>query len=194
MRTEEEDVPSTVPSIHHSPIFANVDDTVTPPAVPVNGPSSTSRSRDMPFTQHEIQMEAGQSLFGPYNFDSLYFPYPPYLPYGPYPQRRDSQHANLPKKSIFSRLKGFFRSSHSPANPQPFTAIYLQPFTQPFDWHVAVVDFTTVAFKQMYLVLLLRLPSLYFSRVARIFVQAHVFARDKEDGARDSFTRANSRI
>ena len=117
---------------------------------------------------------AGQSLFGPYNFDPLYFPYPPYLPYGPYPQRRDSQHANLPKKSIFSRLKGFFRSSHSPANPQPFTAIYLQPFTQPFDWHVAVVDFTTVAFKQMYLVLLLRLPSLYFSLVAQIFVQAHM--------------------
>ena len=52
-----EDVPSTVPSIHHSPIIApNVDDTVTPPAVPVNGPSSTSRSQDMPFTQNEIQM------------------------------------------------------------------------------------------------------------------------------------------
>ena len=41
------------------------------------------------------------------------------------------------------------------------------------DWHEAVVDFFVVAFpKQIYLLLLLRLPSLYFSRVARIFEDA----------------------
>ena len=192
-RTEKEDVPSTVPLIHHFPIIPpNADDTVIPPAVPVNGPpSSPSRSQDLPFTQNKPQIGAGQNPFGPYNFDPLYLPYSPYVPYGPYLQHPQYQHANLPKKSIFSRLNGFFRSSQ-PANPQPFTAIYPQPFTaiypqpftQPFtaiyppmdsdiDWHVAVADFFLVAFpKQMYLLLLLRLPSLYFSRVARIFEEA----------------------
>ena len=97
------------------------------------------------------------------------------------------QYPNLPKKSIFSRLIQFFRwpnRTDSPANPQPFTAIYPQPFTQPFTaiyprmdpeikWHKAAVEFLLVELpKQMYLLFLLRLPSLYFSRVSRIFEEA----------------------
>ena len=40
-RKEEEEVSSSVPSVHPSPIIApNIDDTATPPAVPVNRPPS----------------------------------------------------------------------------------------------------------------------------------------------------------
>ena len=188
-RREEEDVPSPVPSIHHSPIIApntddiaihhssiivpNTDDIAIQPAVPSNRSSSRSRSPDIPIT-HGPHMGSYQSPYGSYFFDR------PYLPYPPYPQY---QYAELPKKSFLSRL---FQSSNSnlPAYPQPFTTIYPQPFTEPYtviypamdpgiDWHEAVVDFFVVAFpKQIYLLLLLRLPSLYFSRVARIFEDA----------------------
>ena len=140
----EEEVSWIVPSIHHS---------------------------HMPFSQREPQMGASQSF---------------YAPYAPYLQHSQYQHPNLPKKSIFSRLIRSFRWSnrtHSLA-PRPFTAIYPQPFTEPFtviyppmdpeiDWHEAAVEFWLVAFpKQMYLLFLLRLPSLYFSRVSRIFEEA----------------------
>ena len=216
-RRQEEEVPSAVPSIH-SPIIANApnaDDTVTPPTVPVNRPSSPSRSEDMPFTRHEPHMGASQSSIISSVFDPFYHPYPaspPYLPYPaapPYLQYPESpylqypqyqypysqyqypylqyQYPNLPKKSIFSGLSRFFRSSdhtHPPANPQPYTALYPQPYTQPYtviypsmdseiDWHETSIDFFFKAFpKQMYLLFLLRLPSLYFSRVARIFEEA----------------------
>ena len=199
-RRQEEEIPSAVPSAHHSPIIApNVDDTVTPPAVPVNRPPSPSRSQDIPFTRHEPYMRASQSSFGSSVLDPYYHPYPTYLPYLQYPQYQypqyqysqyqypQYQYPNLPKKSIFSGLNRFFRSSHHthpPANPQPFTALYPQPFTEPYtviyppmdpevDWHESVFNFFLTAFpKQMYLLILLRLPSLYFSRVARIFEEA----------------------
>ena len=137
---EEEDVPSTVPSIHHSPIIVpNADDTVTPPAQP----SSASHSQDIPFTQREPHMGASQS--------PLFF--------------RSSRH------------------THPSANLQPSTATCPQTLTEPKEicppvdpeivWYKAVVYFFLVAFpKHMYLLLLLRLPSLYFSRVARIFEEA----------------------
>jgi hypothetical protein len=52
------------------------------------------------------------------------------------------------------------------------------------DWHETLIDFFfLVGFpKQMYLLLLLRLPSLYFSRVARIFEEADM-SLPKKDGA-----------
>ena len=187
---DEEDVPS----IHHSPVIApntddianhhspnivpNTDDIDIPPAVPSIPSirsSSPYRSQDVPFTHHGPYMGSYQTPFGSYVFDR------PYLPYSPYPPYPQYQYASRPKKSFFSRL---FGSSDLPVNPQPFTAIYPQPFTEPYtviypsmdpevDWHEAVVDFFLVAFpKQMYLLLLLRLPSLYFSRVARIFEEA----------------------
>ena len=194
------------------PVIANMSP-VAPPGIPVDRPPSP-RSQYMPFYQHEPHMGVSQSPpFGP-AFDPLYpyyppFPpdlqHPPYLQYPPYLQDQPYlQHPpylqHLPylqpppyqypkrlkktKKSIFSR---FFRRSNrtqSPANPRPFTAIYPQPFTEPFttiyppmdpenDWHEAAVTFLLAALpKQMYLLLLLRLPSLYFSRVSRIFEEA----------------------
>ena len=93
-----------------------------------------------------------------------------------------SQHS-----AIFSRFTRFFRRpprTHLLANPQAFTSLYPQPFTQPYtviypsmeseiDWHKVALKFLLVTFpKQMYLYFLLRLPSLYFSRVARIFEEA----------------------
>ena len=194
---KEEEVSSAVPSIHHSRINApNADDTVTPPADPVSQPSSPPWYK--PSTRHEPHMGAGQSPFGSYPPYLPYSPYPPYSPrppyssypqYPPYPlapylQYPQYQSANPPKKSIFSRFFGSPDHTHPQPNPQPFTTIYPYPFTQPYsvihprmdpeiDWHEALVDFFFVAFpKQIYLLLLLRLPSLYFSRVARIFEDA----------------------
>ena len=155
---------STVSSIHHSPIIMPNVDYTTPPVVRPSSPSSSpSSSQDMPFYQHGPWMGASQSPYGPYQ----------------YPVERTS---------IFSRLGRLFRGSNRAhriyplANPQPFTAIYPPPFTQPFtvipppmdpdiNWHEVVVK---IAPEQLYLLFLLRLPSLYFSRVARIFEEAEM--------------------
>jgi hypothetical protein len=100
-------------------------------------------------------------------------------PISPVPSRQHSP--------IFSRFTRFFQRpqrTHPLANPQAFTALYPQPFTQPYtviypsmdpeiDWHKVTLKFLLVTCpKQMYLYFLLRLPSLYFSRVARIFEEA----------------------
>ena len=197
---------SPVPSVHssrHSPIIVpNADHTVIPPVPSEDRSSSPSADQNIPFTPHEPQT-ANQSPFGPYDFNPPPLPYLPYpyysyfpnqYPYYPnqypyYLQYPQHQYPDLPKKSIFSWLTSFFRQSqrtHPPANPQPFTAIYPQPFTQPYtviyppmspevDWYEVAVKFLLKTFpKQMYSHFLLRLPSLYFSRVARIFEDANL--------------------
>ena len=84
---------------------------------------------------------------------------------------------------IFTRFTRFFRSGRShrahspppdlpPDSPQPSTVIY---HDSEIEWHKFVLKTVLVTVPgQLYLFFLLRLPSLYFSRVARIFEEAEM--------------------
>ena len=86
--------------------------------------------------------------------------------YPPYPQHSQSPYPERPKNPFFSRFAYFFQWSHHTRSPP------LSPIILAF-MEVALKFVLVIPPAQIYLhVLLLRLPSLYFPRVARIFEEA----------------------
>ena len=92
-----------------------------------------------------------------------------------------SSYPSQPEEPIFTRFIRFFQfgRSHRVHSPKPDSS---QPSTVPVIYHESEIEWDKFALKfilvtvpgQLYLFILLRLPSLYFSRVARIFEEANM--------------------
>jgi hypothetical protein len=89
---------------------------------------------------------------------------------------RRSQFSRMPTQSRYAGTAMPTPQASQPINTGTPTSQFnsnppAEPYTEIY-WYEAVVDFLAGFLKQMYLLLLLQLPSLYFSRVARIFEEA----------------------
>ena len=91
----------------------------------------------------------------------------------------DETFSHVQEESIFTRFARFFRfgwsyraHSQRPNAYQPSTVLYHDSDVK---WHKFILKFVLVTLPgQLYLLFLLRLPSLYFSRVSRIFEEAQM--------------------